>query len=183
MPITPLMPRQAVPDVTVPLVGGGTWTLSHQTPKTFTMLVVYRGLHCPICKSYLADLQRRLPTFEGLGVGVLAVSSDPQDRAEQSRNDWGLDKLPLAYGLTLQQGRSLGLYVSSSNGKTSIGVVEPDLFVEPGLFLIRPDRTLYFGSVQTMPFARPQFAEIEGALKFVIEKNYPARGEVVEIPA
>ena len=66
---------------------------------------------------------------------------------------------------------------------SSAGVEEPALFSEPGLFLIRPDRTLYFASVQTMPFARPHFADILAALDFVIAKNYPARGEVVNLPA
>jgi len=179
---TPLMPRQAVPNVSVPLVGGGTWSLADQKPENFTMLVVYRGLHCPICKGYLNDLQSRLEAFAKHGVTAVAMSSDDQERAERTKADWGLDALPLGYGLTLQQGRVLGLYISSGRGKTSIGVEEPDLFVEPGLFLIRPDQTLYFGSVQTMPFARPHFAEIEGALGFVLQKDYPARGEVVDIP-
>jgi hypothetical protein len=42
------------------------------------------------------------------------------------------------------------------------------------------DGTLYFASVQTMPFARPAFGDILGALDFVIAKNYPARGEVTD---
>ncbi|MEL6299772.1 MAG: peroxiredoxin-like family protein [Pseudomonadota bacterium] len=179
----PLMPRQPVPDFSVPLVDGGTWTLSEQSPENFTMLVVYRGLHCPICKGYLNDLQKRLHTFGEFGVTPFVVSSDQRDRAVEAKQSWGLDKLQMGYGLSLQQGRDLGLYISSSRGKTSTGVVEPDLFVEPGLFLIKPDRTLYFGSVQTMPFARPQFAEIEGALKFVLANDYPARGEVDDIPS
>jgi hypothetical protein len=32
-------------------------------------------------------------------------------------------------------------------------------------------------SVQTMPFVRPHFRELLGALDFAIEKDYPARGE------
>jgi peroxiredoxin len=46
--ITPLMPRQKVPALSVPLVGGGTWSLADQSPENFTMVVFYRGLHCPI---------------------------------------------------------------------------------------------------------------------------------------
>ena len=57
----------------------------------------------------------------------------------------------------------------------------PELVVptinEPGVFLVRPDRTLYWASVQSMPFARPHFREIVAALDFVIAKDYPARGE------
>lgn len=47
--ITPLMPRQPVPALEVPTVGGGTWRLADQHPESFTMVVFYRGLHCPIC--------------------------------------------------------------------------------------------------------------------------------------
>ena len=180
---TPLVPRQPVPDLAVPLVGGGTFRLSEERPQHFTMVVVYRGLHCPICKGYLGDLQSKLDAFEKLGVGVVALSSDDNERAEQAKSGWGLERLRLGYGLSLAQGRALGLYISSGHGKTSIGVEEPALFVEPGLFVIRPDQTLYFASVQTMPFARPAFGDILKAIEFVIVKGYPARGEVVGLPA
>jgi hypothetical protein len=66
---------------------------------------------------------------------------------------------------------------------TSAELAEPPLFSEPGIFLVRPDRTLYFSSVQTMPFARPHLADILGALDFVIAEDYPARGEVITLPA
>ena len=51
------------------------------------------------------------------------------------------------------------------------------LFSEPGVFLVRPDQTLYYASVQTMPFVRPVFKEMVQALDFVIANDYPARGE------
>jgi hypothetical protein len=72
--------------------------------------------------------------------------------------------------------------VSTGRGKTSAGVEEPALFSEPGLFLVRPDGTLYFATVQTMPFARPHFDDIVKAIDFVLAKDYPARGEVAELP-
>ncbi len=73
--------------------------------------------------------------------------------------------------------RAWGLYISTGRGKTSIGIEEPALFSEPGLFLVRPDGTLYAASVNTMPFARPNFSELLKAIGMIIEKNYPARGE------
>lgn len=94
-----------------------------------------------------------------------------------ARRDWGLEKLTIGYGVSLEKARELGLYISSSRGKTSTGVEEPALFAEPGLFLVRADGTLYFASIQTMPFARPSFAEVLGALDYVIANDYPARGE------
>jgi len=175
---TPLVPRQRVPDLVVPIVGGSTWSLAEQTPQQFTLIVVYRGLHCPICSHYLADLNRKTEAFNELGVGVLVLSSDDEARASQTKHDWQLDSLPVGYNLSIETARNWGLYISSSNGKTSAGVVEPDRFPEPGLFLVRPDNTLYFASVQTMPFARPSFSDILKAVSFVTEKDYPARGEV-----
>ena len=172
-----LMPRKPVPALSVPLVGGGTWTLADQKPGAFTLIVAYRGLHCPICSRYLKDLDTKLPKFAERGVTVVAISSDDEARATKAKTDWGLTSLDVGYGLSIEAARQWGLYVSTGRGKTSIGVEEPTLFAEPGLFLIRPDGTLYFGSVQTMPFARPGFQEILGALDFVIANDYPARGE------
>ena len=60
---------------------------------------------------------------------------------------------------------------------TSAGIEEPKLFAEPGLFLVKPDQTLYWASISTMPFARPHFNDIAGAIDFALSKNYPARGE------
>ncbi len=177
---TPLFPRQPVPDLTVETINYGPWTLSAREPENFTMIVVYRGYHCPICRGYLQALAARIDDFEARGVDVLVVSGDSHERAEKARSDWGLEALNIAYGMTLADARSWGLYISTGKGRTSIGVDEPDLFIEPGLFLIRPDGTLYFGSVQTMPFARPQFGDVLKAIDFVLANDYPARGEVLD---
>ena len=178
--ITPLFPRQPVPALSVPTVRGGHWTLADQHPEHFTLVVVYRGLHCPICAGYLRDLDAKLPEFARRGVSVVAISSDDAARAATAKEKWRLTSLSIGYGLDLDTARRWGLYISSGRGATSVGVEEPALFVEPGLFLIRDDGTLYFATVQTMPFARPAFADILGALDYVIAKDYPARGEVVD---
>jgi len=178
--ITPVFPRRPAPALEVNTTDGAAWRLADRTPENFSLIVFYRGLHCPICSRYLKDLDNKLGDFAELGVETIALSSDTEERARQAKQDWGLNNLTIGYGLDLDTARSWGLYISSGIGKTSIGVEEPALFAEPGLFLVRPDGTIYFGSVQTMPFARPAFAEILGATKFVLERGYPARGEVVD---
>lgn len=179
-PIHPLMPRQRVPALSVPLVGGGHWPLAAQTPQHFTMVVFYRGLHCPVCARYLRELEALLPEFTQRGVQVIALSSDAQERAERAKVNWHLESLTLGYGLDLRVARKWGLYVSASRAVTSTGVEEPALFSEPGVFPIRPDHTLYYGSTQTMPFARPAFRDLLGAIDYAVTRDYPARGEVVE---
>ncbi len=172
-----LMPRKPVPSLEFPMVNGQTWSLSQQKPENFTMVVVYRGLHCPICHAYLRELDRQISEFNSRGVNVAVVSTDPQDRAETAQAEWGLDNFSLGYGMSIEKAREWGLYISTSRGATSAGVVEPDLFAEPGLFLIRPDGTLYGANYITMPFARPHFDAVLKALDFIIPNDYPARGE------
>lgn len=172
-----LMPNKPVPALELDLAGGGRISLSAEQPQRFTMVVFYRGLHCPICRRYLSELETLLPDFEKRGVAVLAASSDTRERAEQAKSGWGLTNLRLAYGLAIEEARKWGLYVSRSKGPTSTGVMEPDLFNEPGLFILRPDGKLYWGTTSTMPFGRPHFNEILQSLDFVISKDYPARGD------
>jgi len=172
-----LLPRQKTPNLTVETVAHGTFDLSQQTHERGTVVCFYRGLHCPICATYVKELVRLAPEFAKRGVGVIALSSDTADRAADFADRAEAQSIPVGFGLPLSQAREWGLYVSTGRGKTSIGIEEPALFSEPGLFMISPDQSLYYGSVQTMPFVRPHFSELLSALDFAIEKNYPARGE------
>jgi len=171
------MPRQPVPELQVPTLAHGNFLLSADAAPRFTMLVFYRGLHCPICLKYLLELGRLLPEFDKRGVKVLALSSDTHERASAMVDKLGAPDLRIGHSLPLSVARAFGLYISTSRGLTSTGMEEPALFSEPGVFLVRPDGSLYYGAVQTMPFARPHFDELLAALDFAIAKDYPARGE------
>jgi peroxiredoxin len=172
-----LIPRQPVPELDVPTLAHGRFKLSAQSPANFTLLAFYRGLHCPICLKYLLELGRLQAEFEKRGVGVVAVSDDTRERAQAMADKLGAPALRIGYALGLPKAREWGLYVSTSRGTTSTGVEEPALFPEPGVFIVRSDGTLYYGAVQTMPFARPHFDELLAAIDFALAKNYPARGE------
>jgi peroxiredoxin len=172
-----LMPRQPVPALEFDTLGGGRWSLAGQKPQNFTMIVFYRGLHCPICRRYLSELNGMIGEFDKRGVSTVVASNDTRERAQEAKDKWGLADLAVGYGVPLEKSRQWGLYVSTGRGKTSIGVEEPALFAEPGLFLVKPDGTLYWGSISTMPFARPHFPEILAGVEFAVGKNYPARGE------
>ena len=171
------IPRQKTPALTVETLGHGTFDLGSAKPARGTLVCFYRGLHCPICRKYLGELTRMIGEFDKRGVETLALSSDDRQRAQETKDKWGLAGFEIGYGLALDKAREWGLYVSSSRGKTSLGIDEPALFSEPGLFLLRPDATLYWGSWSTMPFARPHFDEILAAIDFAVSKDYPARGE------
>ncbi|TKD66012.1 peroxiredoxin-like family protein [Flavobacterium sp. ASW18X] len=167
-----LKPRTKVPELNLKLVNGTSWTLSEQTPDNFTMVIFYRGLHCPICKTYLEELQTKLKDFTAKGVNVIAISSDSEERAKEQYDKWKIADIPLGYNFSIQNAREWGLYVSKG-----IKDKEPDMFIEPGLFLIKPDGTLYSASIQTMPFARPEFDDLLNAIGYITKNDYPARGE------
>ena len=172
-----IKPRQPAPVLAVDTVGGGHWSLAAQKPEHFTMIVFYRGLHCPICRKYTSELNGMVEEFGKRGVSILVTSTDPKVRAEEAKTKWGLPNLTVGYGVPIEAARQWGLYISAGHGPTSAGIEEPALFAEPGLFLVKPDGTLYWGSTSTMPFARPHFSEILQGIDFAIAKNYPARGE------
>ncbi|SCA56437.1 conserved hypothetical protein [Candidatus Terasakiella magnetica] len=172
-----ITPRTQVPDFSVTLMDGTKWSLGDQKPDSFTMIAFYRGYHCPLCKMYLGKLNSLVEGLKERGINLLVASSDSKERAELAQKDWDIENLPLAYGLSIEEARALGLFVSHGIGTTSIGVEEPEIFSEPGLFMIRPDQTLYFADIQTMPFLRPDLSGLLANLDFIMAKDYPARGE------
>ncbi len=159
-------------------MAGSKWVLAERRPERFTLIVFYRGLHCPICRRYLSELVKLEGDFRARGVEAIAISSDTEDRARSAATEWQLGNLAVGYGLDLGVARTWGLFISSGRGKTSAGVDEPAQFSEPGLFLVRADGTLYWSAIQTMPFARPRFEDMLSAVDVVIARDYPARGEV-----
>lgn len=177
MTVIPLIPRQPLPALNLPLLGGGRFVLGAAPGERFDLVVFYRGLHCPICAKYLLELERLVPEFEKRGVRIIAASCDDAERAQKMAEKIQANGIKMAYNLSLSSARQWGLYISASRGKTSIGIEEPPLFSEPAVYLARPDGTLYYGAVQTMPFARPAFQDLLGAIDFAIAHDYPARGE------
>ncbi|WP_338763504.1 peroxiredoxin-like family protein [Bernardetia sp. ABR2-2B] len=168
-----IKPREKTPNLDVRLINDLKWSLEEQEPKNFTMIIFYRGLHCPVCKKYLEDLATKLDDFADRGIKMVAISTDTEERAKKAGEKWNIPNLPIGFDFSIENAKEWGLYISEA-----IKDEEPKHFSEPALFLIRPDQTLYFSSVQTMPFARPSFDELLKGIDFILEEDYPARGKV-----
>ncbi|MCJ7874129.1 peroxiredoxin-like family protein [Marinovum sp. 2_MG-2023] len=169
--MTRLIPDTQAPELTIDLLGGGKFTLSEATPENFTLVVFYRGLHCPMCRKYLTNMNKLADDFAATGVDLLAVSMNDIATATQTKADWELDKLAIGYGLSEAAAEAWGLYISSA-----IREGEADVFCEPGLFLIRPDNRIFLLNVTNMPWGRPVLDELLEKIPFALERNYPARG-------
>ncbi|WP_320837795.1 peroxiredoxin-like family protein [Zhongshania sp.] len=178
MKVISLLPRQEVPSLDIPLVAGKRFVLGAAPAEHFTMLLFYRGLHCPICAKYLAEFEALSSDFASRGVEIIAISTDTEERGIKMVEKTNASGVKVAYGLSLQEARHWGLYISESLGTNpKIGVEEPKFFSEPALYLIKRDGTLYYAAVQTMPFARPSAPDLLAAIDYAIKNDYPARGE------
>ena len=162
------------PDVTVSRLGGGELPLGKPVDDhDWQLVVVYRGKHCPICKTYLAELERTVPDFARAGVGVVAVSGDPEDRARAFIDEVGAT-YQVGYGLTVAQMKTLGLYISEPRSEK-----ETDRpFPEPGVFVVTAEGLLQVVDISNAPFARPDLAGLAKGLKFIRDNDYPIRGRL-----
>lgn len=157
------------PGFSWPAVGGGAVDPAGQSG--WRVLIVYRGKHCPLCKKYFATLGGLLDDFKAAGVAVAAVSADPKDKAEADVKDLGWT-FPVGYGLTLEQMRALGLYISEPRSAQ-----ETDRpFAEPAVFVINPAGKVQIIDISNAPFSRPDLQGLLNGIKLVIERNYPIRG-------
>ncbi|WP_095588817.1 peroxiredoxin-like family protein [Actibacterium ureilyticum] len=159
------------PQTDIARLGGGTITLGKPERAEWQLVFVYRGLHCPICKQYLSDLEQILPAFAEIGIEVVAISADTEAKAQQMQTEQGLS-LPIGYDLSVAQMQALGLYIS-----TPRSAQETDrTFAEPGLFLIDAGGDLHMVDYSNAPFLRPDLDRLPARIKYVLENDYPVRG-------
>jgi peroxiredoxin len=167
-----LKPGEKAPALDLPLTIGAQYDLAKQRPDNFTLVAFYRGSHCPVCRSYLEEMGSRVSDLSEHGINPVAVSMDEKERAMKVDSDWKTGDLPLAYAMSEETAREWGLYISGARE----GSDEPEVFSEPGLFLVRPDGTLYMAQVQSAPFTRPPLDQLIDGIEIALEQDYPARG-------
>lgn len=166
-----LTPDAPAPELKLPLVGGGEFDLAAENPENFTMVLFYRGYHCPVCKNYLGGLVASLKDYEAAGFSVVVASMNGEELAQKSVDEWELGDLRVAHSLSVDQAKDWGLWISKA-----FKDVEQDIFVEPGLFWVRPDGRLYLADISNMPWARPDLKMLLSKVSYALENNYPARG-------
>jgi peroxiredoxin len=172
------MPKTLTPDATFPDIAVSTLTdgkvrvgQPNKDRGDWQLVVVYRGKHCPICKSYLTELNGMLNDFAAINVDVLAISADPEEKAKASASDIGYDGT-IGYDLSLEQMAQLGVFVS--NPRSPEETDRP--FAEPATFVVRGDGKLQIVDVSNAPFSRPALKGLLDGLTFIRQKDYPVRG-------
>jgi peroxiredoxin len=166
-----LHPGQPFAPVTFKQLGGGEFTFG--APGGWQALFVIRGQHCPICKSYLSEIEQRREAMASLGVSVAAVSADSEAQTRITA-DAAKVNFPLLYGMDEATMHQLGLFVSEPRSDQ-----ETDhRFPEPALFVVNPQGVLHLIDIANAPFLRLDLDLMVRGLGFIIEKAYPIRGTV-----
>lgn len=161
-----------MPKFALSLVGGGEVTIGQNVAQGRTTLFYsYRGVHCPLCRNFMNALEGHLEKLDSMGVDVVFLSMNDAEKATKAKEEWGI-KSPVAYGMSVEQAASLGLYLT--DGMPSFN--EPTVFSEPGMFMLNSDEALRFADICNAPFIRPNIDGLIFGLEFVFSKNYPIRG-------
>ncbi|AKM07024.1 redoxin domain-containing protein [Pelagerythrobacter marensis] len=167
-----LLPGTRAPQLSFALADGGHWSLEDAEAKHFVLIDFYRGLHCPRCQLHLVDVKNKLARFTQRGVAVVAVSMDGRDRAEAARDRWGLGGLTLGYGLSEDQARAWGLYLTEAMSEA-----EPARFSEPALIMVQAGSGRVYSAVYgTNPLNRIHASDILEGIDAVLARDYPPRG-------
>lgn len=167
-----LQSGEPFPEVEVARLDGGTMVLG-QPGEGFDwqMVVIYRGLHCPLCKKYLTQLEALAGQFHDTGIEVVVASGDPEEKAQAFVQEVGIS-LPVGHGLSVAQMRTLGVYVTDPRSPKETDTPFP----EPGLFVVNGAGRLHIVDISNAPFSRPDLAALAGGLAFIRANDYPIRG-------
>ncbi|MCA0892555.1 redoxin family protein [Microbulbifer agarilyticus] len=171
---TKLRAGDTFPSLEAVKLDGSSVTLGKpQGGATWQAVFVYRGKHCPLCTKYLNELETFKQAFQDADVDILAVSADSKEQLEQH-----LEKVqvsfPVAYGLTEEQMKALGLYISIPRSEQ-----ETDHnFSEPGLFVVNEEGNLHVVDISNNPFVRPELGALTRGLAWIRDpdNHYPIRG-------
>ena len=171
-----LLPTETAPELALALVGGGTTDdlkLGTEADGRFSLVVFYRGLHCPICRKQLGEIDKRIEDLTATGIGrAVAIPMETEEPSGRIVHQWHLANLPVAYGLSEEAARAWGWGSESlahDQGRRA-GPLQRTGHLHPGR---GPDVVL----VQHRDHAlRPALDDVVAGVRYAQEHDYPTRG-------
>lgn len=168
------VPGQNFPVITLPLLDGGHTDISKPIGSNdWKLILIYRGKHCPLCTDYLVELETVREEFSEIGIDIIAISADSKDRASSHFTNINR-QYPVAYDLSQEQMKALGLHISGPQNGTN--VERP--FAEPGLFIIDQNGKVQLVDISNVPFARPNLKSVASGMKWLRSRTqeFPING-------
>lgn len=103
----------------------------------------------------MAAFEKARARLDEEGVAVLAASTDPRERAEETVRELGLT-FPVAYGLPVREtAAALGAFYDEAHG-----------FLQATGFVVRPDHTIAVAQYSSGPIGRLVWQDVLGLVQF-----------------
>jgi peroxiredoxin len=103
----------------------------------------------------LAAFEKARPRLDEEGIGIVAMSTDPQEKAAETVKEHSLT-FPVGYGLPLEEtAASLGAFYDKTRG-----------VLQSTGFVLRPDGVIAVGQYSTGPIGRLVWQDIVGLVQF-----------------
>lgn len=149
----------AFPDLDLTVLGRGATRLSELARGAWTLVHVYRAEWCPTCQGYFARVAQARTEIADAGLRIVAVSTDPEEKARALRDRHGL-WFPIAYGAPLSLAERLGTYADRDKN-----------ILQPAFFLLDPEGRIRHVSVQSGGGARPAIEEFVAMVSFATRQR------------
>lgn len=158
-----LLPGDQFPSLTLDGIDGSPVRVGQH--GAWTLLLVYRGAHCSICKKFFHDVEKYRQAWKNLGIETIAACSDSASQVKTFLGEAGYQG-PGAGGLTIGQMRELGVWITDVD-QSGLSHGHP----EPALFFIDPEGRVAAAQLATIAFFRPDLATLDMGLKFLVGRN------------
>lgn len=139
-----LKPGDKAPDFTIKDLEGKPHQLYDYLNGQKTVLLFYRGEWCPICNIQLKSFQDKLAEFHKENAQIIAVSTDTPQNSQKLAEKHNLG-FPVLAGLGRETVEDYGLFYNHEKGHA-----------EPAVFILRPDSTVAYVSLQSGPTGTSQ---------------------------
>ncbi len=154
---------QTFPTMTVAKVGGGTIHLPGDLAGSWSVVLIYRGAWCPLCREQLEEYEARRAELDGLGVKFVAFSVDDEATTSKLAADLHLS-FPMGFGADADQVvATLGAAVNA----------EPH-YVQPTDFILTPDGSVVNAMYSTNAMGRITAGEVIRMVSFINSQNKAA---------
>ena len=150
-----LQPGDKAPDFTINDLTGKQHRLYDYLKGQKTVLLFYRGEWCPVCNLYLHSLQEKLAEFQEANVRILAVSTDTPENSQKLVGKHNLD-FPVLAGLGREAVEAYDLFFNEERG-----------YAQPAVFILHPDGTVAYASLQSGPLGRPGSDDLLRILSYI----------------
>jgi peroxiredoxin len=80
-----IIPGEKTPSLILNTLDNEEWSLEKKLNNNMTMIVFYRGLHCPICSDFLKLIESQLEDYKKANTNVIAVSMDSKEKALKTK--------------------------------------------------------------------------------------------------